>query len=130
MASTYELRSKADALGKAIFALRKAKTLRDSAKHTLDETESSIFYRKQLDGTIDGKNADTRDAQARIQYKIDDNWQVAWDTFVAAEIAYQDAQATYDWCKIDLQVQAIIVNTEIAESGATRLLAEVELAAI
>ncbi len=114
----------------AIFEQNLALRVRDDAKRGLADKQSAIFSARITDGTIDGKNAETREAQALLAYKEDADWRSVWDIFVRAENAYQDARASYEWCKVDLSVNAILVNAEIAESGATRLLTEISLASV
>ena len=128
--ATADLRTKADNLRVAIVELQIALRIRDEAKRQLADVQSGIFVDKTNDGTIDGKNSETRDAQANIAYKQEEKWQTTWDAYLKAENAYQTARAEYEWSKTDLAVQATIVNAEIAQTGATRLLAEVSLASV
>lgn len=128
--ATDTLRVKADAFGDAIIGLRVSLQDRDDKKRHLVDVQSAIFVEKTNDGTIDGKNAETRDAQATLAYRQDTRWQTVWDTFVITENKYQAAKSEYEWTKTDLAVQATIVNAEIAQTGAMRLLAEVGLASV
>lgn len=128
--ATDQLRTTAESLRIAIVEQQLTLRSRDEAKRKLADVQSGIFVAKTSDGTIDGKNAETRDAQANLAYKQDLNWQVVWDAYLKAENAYQEAKSMYEWYKTDLAVQATIVNAEIAQTGATRLLAEVSLASV
>lgn len=128
--ATDDLRTKATLWRAAQSSVTTARITRDDAKRALTDAQSVVFVAKTTDGTIDGKNAETRDAQAQLAYKADAAWRAAWDTYVNAENALVQAQAEFDWAKVDLQVQATIVNAEIAQSGASRLLAEVGLASV
>ena len=127
-AITEELRNSANAYRSAIFDLGNAREERDAAKRALKETEASIFAAKTQSGTIDGKNAETRDAQAQLAFKANTEWQAAFDRFVASEKDFYASQDEVTTTLMDLKVAAILTNVEIAQTGATRLLSEVSLA--
>jgi len=100
------------------------------AKRALKEREQTIFAEATFSGKIDGKNAETRDAQAAIAYKEDTQWQHLVDVFRRAEEAQAATAVRKDLALTDLKVQAMLVNVEISESGAQRLLSEVSLAGV
>ena len=126
--TTDELRNKAQAYRIAIFEMGEAREERDAAKRALKETEASIFAAKTQSGTIDGKNAETRDAQAQLAFKADTTWQSNFDRFIEAEKSFYLAQDMLTIALMELKVAATLVNAEIAQTGATRLLSEVSLA--
>jgi hypothetical protein len=127
-AVTDELRTKAQAYRIAIFELGDAREERDTAKRNLKEIEASIFTTKVNSGQIDGKNAETRDAQAQLAFKADTAWQTAFDAFIDAEKNFYEAQDMLTITLMELRVAAILTNVEIAQTGATRLLSETSLA--
>lgn len=129
-AATDDLRAKVQDYRLGVLALGTARRERDEAKRQLKDHESGIFYQKVTDGTIDGKNAETREAQAQIAYKANTGWQQATDRYRRAEESFLDAQDTVTITLTELRVAATLVNAEIAETGATRLLAEVSLAGV
>jgi hypothetical protein len=96
----------------------------------LKDLESEIFAEKVQLGTIDGKNAETRDAQAQLAYKANTRWQAASDRYVTAEKNFQTTQDNLTITLMELRVAATLVNVEIAKAGADRLLAEVSLAGV
>lgn len=127
-AATEELRNAAQAYRSAILNLGEARWERDGAKRSLKELEAEIFAEKVQLGTIDGKNAETRDAQAQLAFKANTRWQAASDRYVLAENAFLSAQDHLTIALAELRVAATLVNVEIAEAGSARLLAEVSLA--
>ena len=127
-ATTNELRKAADFYRAAVYQMGDAREERDAAKRALKEIETSIFAVKVGSGFIDGKNAETRDAQAQLAFKADTTWQAAFDRFIDAEKAFYEQQDLLTVTLMDLKVAAILTNVEIAQTGATRLLSEVSLA--
>jgi len=127
-APTEELRNSAIAYRTAILAFGEIRLERELAKRDLKEVESIIFAEKVKLGTIDGKNAETRDAQAALAFKANMEWQAAFDRFVKAEATFMSAQDNVTISLMELKVAATLVNVQIAETGAIRLLSEVSLA--
>jgi len=125
---TEELRNSATAYRTAILTLGEIRLERELAKRDLKEVESIIFAEKVKLGTIDGKNAETRDAQAALAFKANTEWQAAFDRFIKAEAAFMSAQDGVTISLMELKVAATLVNVQIAETGASRLLSEVSLA--
>lgn len=124
------LLNRAEELRVAQKALLTATLVRDQSKVSLNDAQSAILVARTEDGTIDGKNAELREAQAILAYRQDLAWQAIKDTYVETERAYQIARSEYEWAKTALAVQAIVVNLAIAESGSSKLLAEVSLASV
>jgi hypothetical protein len=125
-----ELRQAASSYRSAILSHGQARIERDEAKRLLKDLESEIFAEKVQLGTIDGKNAETRDAQAQLAYKANTRWQAASDRYVTAEKNFQTTQDNLTITLMELRVAATLVNVEIAKAGADRLLAEVSLAGV
>lgn len=100
------------------------------AKRALKEREMQLYAEKTFDGTIDGKNAETREAQAMVAYKADPEWQRLSDIYRRADEAYANGKLLADIALMDLKVQAMLVNAEIAEAGTRALLGEVSLAGV
>lgn len=126
--ATDELRNLAGAYRSAVFALSDTRMERDAAKRSLKEIEAAIFTSKVNGGMIDGKNAETRDAQAQLAFKADTQWQSAFDRYIQAEKSFSYASDELTVTLVELKVAATLVNMEIAQTGVTRLLSEVSLA--
>lgn len=114
----------------ALIDLRSNRVDRDRVKQELKEVESEIFAESVQLGKIDGKNAETRDAQALLAFKANPKWQRVSDELRRLENAFLASQDSVTITLTSLRVYATLLNVEIAETGATRLLAEVSLAVV
>ena len=126
--TTDELRKAASEYRTAVFDLGQKRTERDLAKRSLKEIEASIFNSAVKQGTIDGKNAETRDAQSQLAFKANTLWQSTFDQYIVSEVDFAHAQDVLTVTLMELKVAATLTNVEIAQTGATRLLSEVSLA--
>jgi len=122
-----ELRSYADTYRIAVSNLTQNRNGRDEAKRNLSEKEAELYVAGITAGDISGKNAETRDAEALLKYRSDPAWQKLTDELRKQEISFALAQDAANLALMDLKVQAILVNAEIAETGARALLAETSL---
>lgn len=125
---TDELRAKADAYREAVFSLTASRLERDEAKRDLKSVEATVFDNAVKMSIIDGKNAETREAQAQLAYKSSVTWQAASDRYLKAENEFANRQDELTVALMELRVAAILTNVEIAQTGASRLLSEVSLA--
>lgn len=100
---------------------------RDAAKRDLRDAESSVLYEGTLSGTIDGKNAETREAQLANLCRQDSKWQLASDAFKRADEAAARAKFDADMALLNLKLSVMSLNVEISKAGTTKLLAETDL---
>jgi hypothetical protein len=122
-----ELRVKVEVYRKAMIGLDVARRGYDETRRALKETEQSLFYEATLDGRVDGKNAETRDAQALIVYRADAKWQNAVDAYRAKDEAYKTAQTDVTIAEMDLKVMVVLANLALGRMGVERLVTAVEL---
>ena len=115
---------------RALSAYTAARQSRDNAQRQVSDIETEVYYEAMNDGKLDGKNAESRDAQAKFAYRSEPRWQTAVDTLRRAEDTLATATAERDAAYVELKVRAMLLNVEIAEQGSAKLLGEISLAGV
>lgn len=122
-----ELRGAAAAFRDAVIKESVSRRDYDAKRRALKDTEQSLFWEGTLNGKIDGKNVETREAQALIVFRESDDWRTVRDIAIMAEEAYRTAQADQVVALMDLKVLVVIANLDLGAMGAERLATSVEL---
>lgn len=123
-----ELRSATAAFRDAVTKDVRARTTYDTTRRELKDLEQGLFYDGVLNGEIDGKNAETRDAQSLLVFRSQEPWRIARDAALLAEVAYRASQAEQTIASMSLKITVVLANLELGAMGAERLATSVDLA--
>ena len=126
--ATDTLKTKANAYRSAVQQGATYRRSVENAKRDLRQIERTLFLRATQDGTIIGKNAETRQAEADGLYRANAAWTSTEELLRLATEREDDARVTLTISEMELKVAVILVNAEIATTGAMQLLTRVDLA--
>jgi hypothetical protein len=125
--ATDALKAKANAYRSAAQQAAVYRRSAEDTKRDLKQIERKLFLTGTDDGTIAGKNAETRQAEAEAMYRSNGAWASTEEVLRLAVERDDDARVTLQLAEMDLKVAVVLVNAEIASSGAVQLLTRVDL---